>query len=147
MHRIFISLAFAIALVLGAVPLARSQANGKITVNVMGLRNDNGVVRCGLCNSSNGFRKPGMQFRGVVARISGKSAACVFDDVPPNVYAVALFHAEHNEEQITYGFFGAPDQGYGFSNNPDTSFGPASFHDAAFTYGGGDMALSVKVKY
>jgi len=63
MHRIFISLVFAVALVLGAMPLARSQANGKITVNVMGLRNDNGVVRCGLYNSSNGFRKPGMQFR------------------------------------------------------------------------------------
>jgi uncharacterized protein (DUF2141 family) len=82
-----------------------------------------------------------------VAKISGGKADCVFDGVPPNVYAVALFHAERNEEKLTYGFFGAPNQGYGFSNNPDTSFGPASFREAAFTYGGGDMSVPVKVKY
>ena len=137
----------AVAALFGSVGAAMAQSQNVITVQVEGLRNDQGNVRCGLYNSPDGFRKPGMQFRGVVAKINGKAAACVFDDVPPNVYAVALFHAEHNEEQITYGFFGAPDQGYGFSNNPDTSFGPASFRDAAFTYGGGDMSLSVKVKY
>ena len=146
MRSILILLSIMVALVLVSLP-AHSQANGKITVQVMGLRNDNGVVRCGLYNSADGFRKPGREFRGVVAKISGGKADCVFDDVPPNVYAVALFHAEHNEAELTYGFFGAPNQGYGFSNNPDTSFGPASFREAAFTYGGGDMSVPVKVKY
>lgn len=146
MRRIFISLAVIAALILAAPP-ARSQVNGKIIVEVTGLRNDNGVVRCGLYNSSDGFRKPGREFRGVVAKIKGGRADCVFDDVPPNVYAVALFHAEHNEEKLTYGFFGAPNQGYGFSNNPDTSFGPANFREASFTYGGGDRSVPVKVTY
>ena len=47
MRHIFISLAVMVALVLGTLP-AQSQANGKITVQVMGLRNDNGVVHAAL---------------------------------------------------------------------------------------------------
>jgi uncharacterized protein (DUF2141 family) len=146
MRSVAILAAVILALVIGAGPAARSQASGKITVNVIGLRNDEGAVRCDLYNAPDGFRQPGREFRGVVAQISGLKAACVFDGVPPNVYAVALFHAEHNEQKLTYGFFGAPEQPYGFSNNPDTTFGPASFRDAAFTYGGGDVSITVKMK-
>ena len=147
MRSIFVSAAIVLALALGAVPAAYSQAAGKITVNVTRLHSDKGVVRCGLFNSPDGFGKPGREFRGVVATPSGGSATCIFDNVPPGTYAVALFHAEKNETKMTYGFFGAPDQGYGFSNNPDTTFGPASFKDASFAYSGGDISLTVKVSY
>ena len=147
MRSIFVSAAIAFALILGAVPAAHSQAAGKITVTVTRLHSDKGVVRCGLFNSPDGFGKPGREFRGVVATPSGGSATCIFDNVPPGTYAVALFHAEKNETKMTYGFFGAPDQGYGFSNNPDTTFGPASFKEASFTYSGGDLPLMVKVSY
>ena len=116
-------------------------------MNVYHVRNDKGVVRCGLFNSPNGFRKPGSQFLGVNATPSGGTATCVFEKVPPGTYAVALFHAEKNEAEMTYGFLGIPDQGYGFSNNPDTTFGPASFKDASFSFTGGNMPLSVRVSY
>jgi uncharacterized protein (DUF2141 family) len=55
MRGIFVALAVIVALVLGAMPPARSQANGKITIEVAGLRTDDGVVRCGLYNSPDGF--------------------------------------------------------------------------------------------
>jgi uncharacterized protein (DUF2141 family) len=147
MRNIFVSVAIAFALILGSVPSARSQATGTITVNVYHLHSDKGVVRCGLFNSPDGFGKPGSQFLGVNATPSGGVATCVFEKVPPGTYAVALFHAEKNETKMTYGFFGAPDQGYGFSNNPDTTFGPASFKDASFSFTGGNMPLSVRVSY
>ena len=147
MRNIFVSVAVAFALILGSVPAARSQSTGTITVNVYHLHSDKGVVRCGLFNSPDGFGKPGSQFLGVNATPSGGVATCVFEKVPPGTYAVALFHAEKNETKMTYGFFGAPDQGYGFSNNPDTTFGPASFKDASFSFTGGNMPLSVRVSY
>jgi uncharacterized protein (DUF2141 family) len=147
MRKFLVSAALVFALALGALPAAYSQAAGKIIVTVTRLHSDKGVVRCGLFNSPNGFRKPGSQFMGVNATPSGGMATCTFEKVPPGTYAVALFHAEKNETQMTYGFFGAPDQGYGFSNNPDTTFGPASFKDASFTYSGGDLPLTVKVSY
>ena len=132
---------------LGLAPAARSQATGQISVAVAGLRNDNGVVRCGLYASADGFRKPGREFQGVVAPISNRGATCLFDNVPAGTYAVALFHAEQNETQIQYGFFGQPKQGYGFSRDPDTTFGPPSFKEAAFEFTGGKLAMTVKLSY
>jgi len=66
--------------------------------------------------------------RRVIAPIRGAAANCVFTGVPAGTYAVAFFHAEHNETQLTTGMFGKPQQGYGFSNNATGSFGPAEFH-------------------
>jgi len=126
---------------------ARTQSTGEISVTVVGLRNDNGAVRCGLYASADGFRKPGREFRGVVASIADRHATCVFEGIPPGTYAVALFHAEKNETQIEYGFFGAPKQGYGFSRDPDTTFGPPSFKEAAFDFPGGKMEMTVKLAY
>jgi uncharacterized protein (DUF2141 family) len=56
--------------------------------------------------------------RGAVAQIKNGLAACVFNGLPAGTYAVAVFHAEHNETQMETGLFGKPKQGYGFSNNP-----------------------------
>ena len=51
-------------------------------------------------------------------------------------YAIAFFHAQQNETQLTPGLFGKPTQGYGFSNNAAGSFGPPNFTAAAFAYDG-----------
>ncbi len=137
----------AVALALATAGAAWSQTSGEIRIEVQGLRNDDGSVRYGLYDSAGSFRKPGQEFRGAVAKITGRSAACLFPDVPAGTYAVALFHAEKNEEKIEYGFFGQPRQGYGFSENPDTTFGAPDFSEAAFQFTGGDLTLPVKVKY
>ena len=56
--------------------------------------------------------------RCAIAPIKDRHATCVFTGVPAGTYAVAVFHAEHNETQMETGLFGKPKQGYGFSNNP-----------------------------
>jgi uncharacterized protein (DUF2141 family) len=82
------------------------------------------VVRCALFNSPAAFPKIGQEWRGVIAPIRSGAANCVFTGVPAGTYAVAFFHAEHNETQLTTGMFGKPQQGYGLSNNAAGSFGP-----------------------
>jgi len=126
---------------------AFAQAGNDITVMVEGLRNDQGVVRCGLYNSPNGFREPGKEFKGVEAKISGGKANCTFTSVPPGTYAVALFHAEHNETVLETGMFGIPKLGYGFTRDAKGSMGPPSFGAAAYTYAGGTSTWPVKVQY
>ena len=37
--------------------------------------------------------------RGAVAPIKNGQATCVFSGVPAGTYAIAVFHAEHNETQ------------------------------------------------
>ena len=126
---------------------AWAQSAGTITVKVDGLRNDQGVVRCGLYNSPNGFREPGKEFKGVLGKISAGKADCVFADVPPGTYAVALFHAENNETTLPTGMFGIPKLGYGFSRDAKGSFGPPSFDAAAYKYDGGGSVWPVHVQY
>ena len=121
-------------------------ANG-VAVTVTGIRNDSGVVRCGLYADAASFPKPGQETRGVIARISGEEATCVFDNLQPGTYAVAAFHAEQNETQMQYGLFGKPKEGYGFSRNPASSFGAPAFSAAAFAYKGGSQTIPLRLQY
>lgn len=138
-----------IALVFGfaAATVALAQSPGRVTVTVLGLHSNDGVVRCGLYDSAAAFRKPGQEVRGVVAKPDGQRAACIFNGVPPGKYAIAVFHAEKNETQIEYGMFGKPKQGYGFSRNPSSGMGPPSFDAAAFDYAGGNQTMPVTLQY
>ena len=92
-------LPLALAFAFGAATAASAQSSGKLNVSVAGVRNDNGSVRCGLYSSANGFREPGREMRGAVAPIKNGQATCVFNGVPAGTYAIAVFHAEHNETQ------------------------------------------------
>jgi uncharacterized protein (DUF2141 family) len=88
-----------IALALGTANPASAQSQGRLSVSVEGVRNDSGSVRCGLYSSPDGFREPGREMRGAVAPIKNGQATCLFSGVPAGTYAVAVFHAEHNETQ------------------------------------------------
>jgi uncharacterized protein (DUF2141 family) len=90
----------ALVLALGPAGMAGAQLSGRLGVSVGGLRSDNGVVRCGLYASANGFREPGREFRGAVGSIHNGQATCVFAGLPAGTYAVAVFHAENNETQM-----------------------------------------------
>lgn len=139
-----------VALVLAALAAAGSafaQAGNTISVPVSGLRNSNGDVRCGLFNSAATFPKAGQEFKGVIATIANRQAVCVFTDVPPGTYAVALFHAEKGETKMRTGFFGQPEEGYGFSRNATGSMGPPAFSDAAYAYPGGAANFPVTITY
>jgi uncharacterized protein (DUF2141 family) len=140
-------LAGCLATAMAAGGTAFAQQGNDITVPVEGLRNDLGVVRCGLYNSPNGFREPGKEFKGVEAKISGGKATCVFNSVPPGTYAVALFHAEHNETVLPTGMFGIPELGYGFSRDAKGSMGPPGFNAAAYSYAGGTSTWPVHIQY
>jgi uncharacterized protein (DUF2141 family) len=87
---------------------ADAEASDRISVPVSGLRNDDGVVRCGLYAGAAAFPKAGEESRGVIAKIKGGQATCVFSGLKPGTYAVAAFHAERNETGMQYSLFGKP---------------------------------------
>ncbi len=127
--------------------VAEAQQGNTISVPVSGLHSNNGDVRCGLYNSATTFPKDGQQFQGVAAPIVNQQATCVFNNVPPGTYAVALFHAEKGETKMRTGLFGQPEEGYGFSRNAKGTMGPPSFGDAAYTYSGGPASFPVNITY
>jgi len=129
-----------------AASLATAAA-GPVTLTVTNVRNDNGVVRCGLFNSAAGFGEPGRQTSEAVGRINNGRAVCTFKQVPAGTYAAAVFHAEQNEQQLTTGLFGKPKQGVGFSRNPSMTFGRPGFDAAAFQVGSDPVNLTIKLVY
>ncbi len=138
------SLLFGLTAVTGA---AGAQAADRVSVPVSGLRSDDGVVRCGLYASAQAFPKAGQESRGVIAKIKGGQAVCVFNGVKPGTYAVAAFHAENNETEMQYGLFGKPKEGYGFSRNPPARMGAPAFASAAFDYAGGAQSVPIRLTY
>ena len=137
----------AIGAAIGTAGAAFSQSGNTISVDVTGLRNNNGDVRCGLYNSAATFPKSGQEFMGVQASIANQQANCVFSNVAPGLYAVALFHAEKGETKLRTGFFGQPEEGYGFSRNATGTMGPPSFNAAAYNYAGGNSVWPVAITY
>ncbi len=127
--------------------MAAASAADRISVPVSGLRNDTGVLRCGLYAAAEAFPKAGQESRGVIASIKGRQATCVFNGMKPGTYAVAAFHAEDNETQMQYGMFGKPKEGYGFSKNPPPGMGPPAFAAAAFDYAGGAQTVPIRLGY
>ena len=126
---------------------ADAQTANTISAPIQGLRNSTGQVRCGLFNSADTFRKPGKETMGVAVPITNGQATCVFNNVPPGTYAIAAFHAEHNETELKTNFLGIPQQGYGFSRNPSSSMGPPGFNEAAYAYQGGSVSFPITLKY
>lgn len=126
---------------------ASAQAADQISAPIAGLRNDAGVVRCGLYAAADAFPKAGQESRGVIARIKGRQATCVFNGLKPGTYAIAAFHAENNERQMQYGLFGKPKEGYGFSRNPPSSMGAPPFDAAALGYSGGAQTVPIRLNY
>jgi uncharacterized protein (DUF2141 family) len=139
---------FFLAAAMFATPhAAMAGSSGTITVPVSGVRNSNGVVRCGLFSSAETFRQAGAEMKGSIAKISGGSATCSFSGVPAGTYAVAVFHAENNEATIQTGMFGKPEEGYGFSKTAGGAFGPPSFNQAAIEFDGHKASWPVHLRY
>lgn len=119
---------------------------GSLKVTVTGARNADGVVRCGLFASADGFRVPGRQAFEAQSNINNGQAVCTFNNVPDGRYALAVFHAEQSEQAISYGLFGKPKEGVGFSQNPSVTWGPPSFDQAAFNLSG-PVSMTIQLQY
>ena len=120
---------------------------GPLSAQITEARNDRGVVRCGLFKEATTWRNEDQAWRTVDASLQSGQAQCDFGTVPPGDYAIAVFHAEHNEAKVSYGFLGKPKQGVGFSNNPSITFGAPDFAQAVFRVDTHALVLPIHLTY
>ncbi len=106
-------------------------------------RNDSGVVRCALFKEA-GWLKDA--FRPAIVKISGKTARCIFKEVPPGEYAISAFHDEDNNGKLNTHVLGYPVEDYCASNNARNTFSAPSWKDAKFKYKGGSLQLRAVMK-
>jgi len=118
-----------VALLLAA-PIAATAAD--LTVEVRGLRSDQGEVRVGLFNDARTFATDDGKIAEIVLKPSGGVARGTFADLAPGAYAIAAYHDENTNRSFDKGLFGWPLEGYGFSNDAPVFLGAPPFERAAF---------------
>lgn len=132
--------ALALALVLPAAGIqgaAQSASTAQLAVQVIGLRNSNGVVRLALFDSASAWAADRSQLgAGAVQKlqvpIREGSTTASFAAVPYGTYAIKAFHDEDRSGKFYTGLFGVPKVEVAFSNNVPITKGAASFQQAAF---------------
>ena len=111
--------------------LASSQpAVVRVTVRLLDVRpQKGGVLHAGL------HREPGLSFPGpspttnIDASPRDNETILSFE-VPPGVYAVAVYHDANSNGKLDANFLGIPKEGYGVSNDVRPRFRPPRFSEA-----------------
>ena len=125
-----------------------AQAPARLEVELLSFRNDQGTAACSLYASKDGFpgdAKKALQVKWV--RLSGGKATCVFENVAPGTYAVAVFHDENDNHEMDTNLLGIPKEGVGVSNDAKGFMGPPPYDKAKFNYPGGQLHISLHMKY
>ena len=145
--RALACVALALALSTAAAGQAAPLLPG-IHVRVTGLRSSNGHVICTLFNSPNGY--PSDDSKSLTRRtvvVKDRMAYIDFDGVPAGKYAFVMFHDENANGEFDFNVLGMPKEGYAFSDNVRPLFSAPSFKTAAFDYPGGNLSLTIEMRY
>ena len=121
---------------------------GEIVIRISGLRNNNGIIRALLFNTSDGFpanHKNSFALKNV--RTENDSVLFVFSDIPYENYAVSVLHDENENGKLDTNWIGLPKEGVGVSNNVKSKFGPPKFEDAKFKLNSKTINLTITINY
>lgn len=127
---------------------AKASFNGKLTVEIDGLKSKNGQVCVSIFASSEGF--PGDRDRGLqkqCTKITDTPLPITFENLKAGSYAVAVFHDQNNDGTLNSNVLGIPSEGFGFSSNPEIRTRAPKFSEAAFLVAGPDTNIQIQLKY
>jgi uncharacterized protein (DUF2141 family) len=114
-----------LALRRGSPEQAQEPPENLIHVEIIGLRNDKGQVRCAIYLSADGFpKKSDKALAHAISSISDRYAVCEFPGVNAGTYAISVFHDENSNGKLDTNFMGIPREGVGASNNARGHLGP-----------------------
>ncbi len=138
-----------IFLLLGvAVPSAAlaSDDTGDIVLEIVGLENQDGTIRCGLYQEKS-WLKPPKAVRWVDAEYRDGKAYCTFHDIEPGEYGIGSFHDADDDHDMDTNLIGIPKEGVCASNDPKARMGPPDYDEARFDHGAGDTSVRCTMRY
>ena len=143
------SLLLALAMTITAAT-ASASSGGRIEAAVSGVSNAPGMVGCALFSSAAGFPlesdRPSVKIMRVAP--AGGAAMCVFENVPPGVYAMAVVHDTNGNGRADTNFLGMPTEGVGVSNNVMPRMSTPTFDANKFSVAAGQVTrLAVNLRY
>jgi uncharacterized protein (DUF2141 family) len=133
------------AAVLLVASVASAAEPGRIEVSVSGVSAAKGLVGCALFSSKTGFPLETKKHATAQVRVpaAGGTATCVFENVSPGEYAVAVVHDTNGNEQADTNFLGIPTEGVGVSNNALPKLSLPTFEACRFGVTAGQTAKQV----
>ncbi len=139
-----------LGLILGSfgVTPADANSNGRLTVEIAGLKNQRGQVCLKLYNGSRGFPNGNqnvVQQRCV--KLNSNPLAVTFGNVKAGSYAVAVIHDANSDNQANRNGLGIPTEGFGFSRNPVIRTGAPKFGEAAVLVAGPNTNIQIQMRY
>jgi uncharacterized protein (DUF2141 family) len=137
-----------IALVLGAVGVASnlSAAAADLRVDVTGVTRAAGEIGCALFAGPKGFPKDESVRARVWVAADPRGTACVFHDLAPGDYAVAVSLDENGNRRLDTNLVGMPREAWGVSNGARPMFRAPRFDEARVSVGTEDVTIKVEVK-
>lgn len=124
------------------------EGSGTIEVEMSGFRNDQGVARALLFDSSEGFPDDfNKALLNLQAEIRDGRAEISFSDIPLGFYAISVLHDENGDNRMATSLLGFPEEGFGVSNGVGSRFGPPDFKDARVILLIDRLQVPVKVEY
>jgi uncharacterized protein (DUF2141 family) len=127
---------------------AKANFNGNLTVEIDGLKNQQGQVCASIYNSSQGF--PSNRDRVLqreCTKITDTPVQLTFTNLKAGNYAVAVMHDENDNSIIDRNDLGMPKEGFGFSQNPEIRTSAPKFSEAAVFVAGANTSIKIQIKY
>lgn len=113
---------------------AESSDSADIVVEVSGLEDENGVVRCGLYTESS-WLDAEEAVEWVDAEYGEEETArCTFEAIDSGVYGVGAFHDQDADHDMDSNLFGVPTEGVCASNDPEPKLRAPRFDGAKFEH-------------
>lgn len=140
-----------LAVMFGSSPPPDASPGASVEARIQGFLDAKGRAGCKLYSRPQGFPDAGNaveQFVELDVPAAGGpgnvTATCVFTNLAPGTYALAVMHDQDGNGRLNKNFLGLPVEPFGVSNNHIPRFSPPGFGDASFPVAAG-QAVHVTV--
>lgn len=108
-----------------------------------------GFLRCSLFSQPSGFPGDSSKAREILSvAVDTPKAGCLFKDLQPGNYAVAVMHDENSNQKMDTSLVGIPTEGWAVTNDAGPSmFGPPSYEDAKIELTSKPKKIVLKLRY
>jgi uncharacterized protein (DUF2141 family) len=137
----------AILAVLVGLCLPAAAGAAELEVEITGVRSANGMVRLALYNDPDKFPKRSGSIAGGDIEAAKGSVVYVFRNLPPGLYAVAIYHDANANKKFDKNSLGLPREGFGFSNDARPVFSAPGFEAAAVTLKAPRTRIKISLVY
>ena len=103
-----------------------------LTVEVTNVSSDEGVICVALYRAKESFLDAHKAFKSTSTTSEKGTTKAIFENLPSDTYALAVFHDKNANKALDSNFFGFPKEPLGFSFGKLRTFGPPSFKECSF---------------